>query len=131
MKLDPIRAAAPGPAIPRVVIASRKMLYEDAGDEVPVFLTIYNPGEQQVLTLTITQGGAPFTGTLDYPGATGSGGSWTLDLPANSVWFGTIAESIYDGATTSDTSWEATLTTGDGTIIGVPSITRYLYEPTP
>ncbi len=115
--------------VARAVIASRQLEYTNAGDDVPVFLTVYNPGPEQIVTLSITENGAPATLDLAYPGAARSGDGWTLDLPENSVWFGTIADSTYDGTTTADTTWTATLTGSDGSVIGEPLSARYLYSP--
>jgi hypothetical protein len=51
-----------------------------------------------------------------------------LELPENSVWFGTIASASYDGTSTDDVVWEATLSDTNG-VLGVPVVARYLYQP--
>lgn len=126
--VDPIRTTSLSGALPRVVVASRRFQYQDAGDEVPVFLTLYNPGAAITATLSLSRDGLPFEGVLDYPGATQEGDGWTIDMPENSVWFATLDSSTYDGTTVDDTLWEATLFE-NGSLVGVPSIARYLYTP--
>lgn len=123
--VDPIRLEAPV-SVPRVVIATRRQRYEDAGDAIPVFLTVYNPGPARTATLAVTKNGAP-AGDIRYPGAARSGDRWTVEMPENSVWFGTIDETTYDGGP-ADVTWTATLS--DGAVIGAPSVARY-YGQTP
>lgn len=129
--LEPVRATDVTPPVPRVVISSRKMLYEDAGDEVPVFLTLYNPGVAVTVNLSLWRDGALYQGEIGYPGADGATGSWTLDLPENSVWFGTVLTDVYDGVTIGETTWQASITAGTGALIGVTGVARYMYQPAP
>lgn len=124
--LEEVRAEPIPGAIPRVVIASRRQEYSVAGEEISVFLTLYNPGEAAAFRLDIQVNGAPFSGELTYPGATQDGEPWVLDLPDNAVWFGTLETSTWDGATAQDLSWEATLMGADGAVIGVTTAARYL-----
>jgi hypothetical protein len=126
--VEPIRTGPASGKTPRVVLSTRRMRYEDAGDDIPVFLTIYNPGPARTATLTITQAGSPFSGELDYAGATRAGDSWTLEMPENSVWFAAIDETTYDGTPGKDVTWEAELSDGDG-LIGIPAVARYLTGP--
>jgi hypothetical protein len=62
-----------------------------------------------------------------YPDALAAGDAWTLTLPEDSVWFGTIATGTYDGASTDDVTWTAALTI-DGADPDV-STARYLTAP--
>lgn len=127
--IDAARVEPIGGAIPRAIIATRKMQYEDAGDDMPVFLTVYNPGAERVVTLTILQDDVVPDLELAYPDAEVDGGVWTLTLPENSVWFGTIASSTYDGVSVSDVTWSAELLDTAGARIGVPVIARYFTSP--
>ncbi len=113
----------------RVVLATRRQHYQDGGEEIPVFLTLYNPGPARSAKLAITLRGAPFDGVVDYPGATGSGGIWTLDMPEDSVWFATIDTTTYDGTSIDDVMWQATLSDEAGAPIGVTATARYITEP--
>jgi predicted outer membrane repeat protein len=49
--LEPLTQSSPSGPIPRAVISSRRMLYQDAGEEVPVFLTVYNPSTATTVSL--------------------------------------------------------------------------------
>lgn len=129
VQLGAVRSAPIGAPTPRVVIASRRQVYEDAGDAVPVFLTLYNPGPELRATLTLTRDGAPFAGDLDYPDAARDGDAWRLVLPENSAWFATIEEGSYDGVSAGDVTWEATLLDADGAVVGLPSTARTLFVP--
>jgi hypothetical protein len=121
------RASSGAAPVPRVVLATRRLLYEDAGDEIPVFLTVYNPGPATTAALALTRGGALYTDALGYPGAVADGDGWTLDLPEDSVWFGAIASGTYDGAATDDVTWTATLS-AEGAAPDT-STARYLTAP--
>lgn len=128
--LDPIRTAPVTGPLPRAIVSSRKLHYEDAGDDVPVFLTLYNPGPDLAATLTITHAGQPFAGELAYPGAIRDGDVWVIDMPENTVWFTTLDETTYDGATIDDVTWEVTITdAATGVALGVPVRARYLLAP--
>jgi predicted outer membrane repeat protein len=127
VQVDPVAAGPVASETPRAVIASRKLRYEDVGDLVPVFLTVYNPGPERAVHLAISQDGAPFAGELAYPGTTRDGDGWSIDMPENSVWFATIDASTYDGSV-DDIAWEASLT-DEGGVIGAPTIARFLFDP--
>lgn len=126
--LDAIRTAPLSAPTPRAVIASRRLHYQDAG-EVPVFLTVYNPGAARTATLAITRNDLPFSGEMAYPGATRAGDGWTLALPENSVWFTTLDVETYDGVAVDDIAWEAILRDEEGELLGVPVVARYLFGP--
>lgn len=125
IEVDAPREGPIGDPLPRVVLATRRTRYEDAGEAIPIFLTLYNPGPEARFTLTVTRDGAAWA-DLDLPLATAVDGGWSLDLPENAVWFGQIAEEQSDGVTESDITWEATLLDADGAMVGVPSLARYL-----
>lgn len=127
--LGTVRSEPIGDPVPRAVLASRRLDYQDAGDDVPVFLTVYNPGGARTATLTITRNDLPFDGELDYPGATRAGDAWSLELPENSVWFTTLDRTTYDGTSVDDVTWQATLLDADGALLGVPVVARYLFGP--
>jgi hypothetical protein len=124
--IEPSAVPTAGPRM-RVVISTRRQHYEEPGDAIPVFLTVYNPGPAATTTLWLTRNGVPFTGDLDYPGAAqlDADERWTLDLPENSVWFGKIDETTYDGTSVEDVTWQA------ATPYTVPVIARYITSPIP
>jgi len=96
----PALAAPRPPAIPRVVVSTRHIVYEHAGEPMPVFLTLYNPGPARdvVLHLLLRWGDeAPsfFRGAIDFPGAVREPDGWRLAMPADSVWFATVLSPTY------------------------------------
>lgn len=128
VQLEPLRSAAPSGPIPRVTVTSRKLRYVDAGDEMPVFLTLYNPGPERAVELEIEHemdGVAEvWDGALAYPGAERRGEVWTLSMPENSVYFAQIETGTYAPPAQVQTGhWRAALrdaATGD--LIGVESV---------
>lgn len=110
-------------ARPRVIIATRRTLYQDAGDTIPVFLTLYNPGAASTQTVVIHRNFEAFEGPLDYPGAVDNGDTWTITMPQNSVWFGVIDETTYDGTAMDDVTWTASFAYTE------PVVARYVTAP--
>ena len=125
-----VRDANIGAPIPRVVMAPRRMHYMDAGDTIAVYLTLYNPGPAATFSLDLRERGNPFPGSLAFPGASQKDGIWTFVMPENSVWFGTIDESTYDGTSVDDIEWMASLLDAtSGEMIGRTSVARYVLSP--
>ena len=130
VRVESPRSTPIGEAIPRAVLGTRQVHYEDTGEEMPIFLSLYNPGPRLTIQLAIQADGAPFTGELAYPAGTRTETGWTLDMPENSVWFATILESAYDGITEGELAWTATLSdSATGAVIGVPSATHAVLQP--
>lgn len=97
---EPVLTEAVSTVTPRVTITTRKLRYEDTGDDMPVFLTLYNPGSELQLELSIfiqyEDGPAiPFDAELDFPGANSSAGVYSLTMPENSVYFTTLLSPVY------------------------------------
>lgn len=97
---EPILTEATSTVLPRVTITTRKLRYEDIGDDMPVFLTLYNPGSQRELELSLfiqyEDGPAiPLDVELDFPGVSSSSGVYTLTMPENSVYFTTLLSPTY------------------------------------
>jgi len=118
---DPVLSAPPEGPQPRLTIAPRKLRYVDSGDEMPVFLTIYNPGEERTVHLEIRRGddaGAddPWTEDIAFPDAAAEADGWALVLPENSVYFNEILNETYTPGADRLTFWQATLTE-DGAVI--------------
>ena len=117
-------------ATPRVVVSTREVRYEDAGEDMPVFLTVYNPGSARSVDLSITKDGAAWSEAIELPGAEVTRTGWHVDLQENSVWFGTLNDSTYDGVTVGELEWAATLTEpSSGVQIGVTSYARAVLSP--
>ncbi len=108
---------------PRIVIATRRMRYQDSGDAIPVFLTIYNPGAEAEATVVIHRNSVPFAGPFEYPGSVDTGDTWTITMPENSVWFGRIDETTYDGVSIDDVTWTASFA------YTAPVLARYVTAP--
>ena len=87
----------------RVGLTTTRLRYHQDGLEMPIFLTLYNPGpsrEVDLLLLLQYGGGAamPYLGEPAFPGAERRGDVLRLTLPEDSVWFGTVVEPGYDPA---------------------------------
>jgi hypothetical protein len=85
---------------PRVTITTRHIVYEQEGIPMPLYLTLYNPGESRevVLYVMLQHGqGAPafFRGSIGLEGATREGEGHRVTLPSNSVHFATLVEPAY------------------------------------
>ncbi len=130
---DPPLTEAVTAATPRVTVSARKLKYVDAGDDLSVFLTVYNPGPERSVHLSIvhTEGAvdAAWLGALEFPGATQNGDGWDITMPENSVFFQQIESETYSGNDgTNGGFWRSTLS-DDGTTIGVESVARYDFTP--
>ena len=84
----------------RVTITTRKIKYDTAGEEMPVFLTIYNPGPARKvdLTLMVQYGQYPpfwYTGPLGLPGTPKGGEAVRIALAANSVQYAKLMAPKY------------------------------------
>ena len=111
----PVRTSAVTSPETRVTITTEKLIYKSAGEAMPVYLTLYNPGarrEVELLIMISYGGGAPVTyrGNLDFPGATRAGVRWKLTLPANGVYFTRLMAPAYAATTgLSEGAWHAAL----------------------
>lgn len=129
--LQPVLEAPPVLDGPRVVVALGKLSVGE--DElVPVYLTVYNPGAETQLTLTLTHAengvAAPFEGDIGFPGAQRlEDGVWSLHMPAEGVWFSEFSTVSWDGGEAIDGAWTATLSQQDE-VVGRPSVGRYATE---
>ncbi len=131
---DPVLEAEPTGPITRVTITSRKLTYVDNGDDMSVFLTLYNPGPERSIHLDIALAAgsvpAPWAGELDFPGATAAGGGWDLTLPENSVFFTKLQEGDYSGDDgTGGGYWSAAISdAANSAPIGIESISPFDYS---
>lgn len=115
-----------GEAVPRVTITTRHIVYEPAGEPMPVFLTLYNPtaASREVVLHVLLQYGeeAPlfYRGAIDFPGAVREPDGFRLTLPANAVWFTTLVAPTYaPGPTRQSAAWHAAIFDAEsGTRIG-------------
>lgn len=111
----PVLTAAVTTPETRVTITTEKLNYKTAGEAMPLYLTLYNPGAKREVELLIllSYGGAPpvhYRGKLDYPGAKRAGDRWTLTLPANSAFFTTLMTPTYTAADgLKEGTWHAAL----------------------
>lgn len=117
----PVLQDPPGQlAEPVVTITTRRLVYDEAGLSMPVFLTIYNPGAPVDVDLFLFveyegQSPIPYQGELDFPGAKRQGPGFGLTLPENAVYFTRLAEPEYVPGYTSAGHfvWRASLHNSD------------------
>jgi hypothetical protein len=133
---SPALDAPPARGVPRVTITTRHLVFDQAGEEMPVYLTLYNPGAaREVVLHVLLQYGdeAPmfYRGPLDFPGAVREADGLRLTLPADSVHFSILAEPAYvPGTTTIPAWWHAVLfDAATGERIGDPCAIRFDLAP--
>ena len=136
VEFEPVLTEPVSDPTPRVTITTRKIRYVDAGDSMPVFLTLYNPGAARRLKLVVehkrgTTAATAYDGTLDFPGAVREASGYVLAMPENAAYFTTlVAPTLAADATASDDTWSATIQDPDsGASIGDPSEARYEIRP--
>ena len=129
---EPVLTEAPAGPQPRVTITTRKLFYGEAGEPMPVYLTVYNPAEARevVLTVLLSWGDeppVPYEGPLGWPMAEAEPGGYRLALPEDSVWFSTLLTSAYaEWAGPQQGMWHAVLTDGDtGEVVAGPCSIRF------
>ena len=111
----PVRTSAVTTPETRVTITTEKLNYKTAGEAMPVYLTLYNPGasrEVELLIMISYSGGPPipYGGKLDFPGATRAGDRWLLTLPANAAYFSKLmAPAFAKTAGLSEGAWHAAI----------------------
>ena len=116
---EPVLDSAVSAPTPRVTITTRKLRYQDVDDPMPVFLTVYNPGAERNIELSILVAYGdgppiPYSAPLDFPDSAGGGEGYHLSMPANSVYFTTLLEPVYDGVpVVSSGHWYAAIFDGD------------------
>jgi len=96
VEFEPVLEGPAEEALPRVTVTTRRLVFDEPGEEMPVFLTLYNPGEELEVELTLLfQYGertpVPYQGPLDFPGQEIERGLYTFNLPENSVFFDILA----------------------------------------
>jgi hypothetical protein len=117
----------------RVMITTRKIRYNLDQEEMPVFLTIYNPGAAREVELFVyLQYGAigplPYRGTISFPNAEKTASGFKLKLPENSVFFDTLIKPNYEEQKAlPEGRWYAVLVdSSTGERIGETNFARFL-----
>jgi len=102
-QLEPIAEQARIDASPWAAITCREIRFASVGQEMPVYLTLYNPGAADVdvlVALGLTYGDRvrmPYSGPLDLPGAEATAAGHRLTLPAGTVTFTELMRPSFDG----------------------------------
>ncbi len=120
-------------ATPRVTITTRRLRYDEAAQEMGVFLTLYNPGPAKSFELRILlqyEGGlsVPYLAPLGLPEETVDTGGHRFSMPQNSVWFATLAMPSYDPLNRmgGGGAWNAALYDPEsGALVGIPCRARF------
>jgi len=91
----PVAQAPTARPTTRVTITTRKYRYFDDGEQMPVFLTLYNPGPAREVELAVLLqygDGAPiyYRDDVGFPEADLNGDTWRLELPENAAWYGEL-----------------------------------------
>ena len=124
-----------GEGPPRAVVSTRKLRYVDAGEPMPVFLTVYNPGPARrvELAVVLTWGDRQsllWRGPLAFPGAVEVDGLLLLDLPEDWVFFATLLTAELPSRVAAEARWTAVLFDPDsGSSLGPASEARFELRP--
>ena len=117
----------------RVSITTRKLRYNEIDEKMPVFLTIYNPGEEIELELLILlkyPNGISFYYTLplDLPNVEMIQGVYKFKMPKNNVYFTKLLEPDYKHVDDLESGeWVAVIFNADsGNKIGDISSARFV-----
>jgi hypothetical protein len=101
---------------PRVTLTTRRQVYDVAGYDMPVFLTLYNPGPEKSFELRVhvRYDGlppVPYVLPLGLPSEQRELGMYRFAAPGNSVSFHVLATPTYDPERNLSTHgwWSATL----------------------
>lgn len=128
VSFEPPLTSPPTGPMPRVHLTSRKLKYVDAGDAMPAFLTIYNPGPELQVRLLLEDEGGTWAGELPFPGATRDDDAWLLTLPENSVFFEQVEDGTYDGSAGGG-FFRSELQDTSGATLGVASHAPFDFAP--
>lgn len=102
-QLEPILEEPVDAASPWAVITTREIRYTGPAQEMPVYLTLYNPGDEALETLAVVvlsygeRARIPYSGPLDLPGAEAAEAGHRLVLPAGGVMFSELMRPVFDG----------------------------------
>ena len=101
---EPFLTAPAGGPIPRVTITTGKLGWEKDGEDMEVFLTVYNPLEARALELVVYLSypglpALPYRGPIDFPGAEATDEGYRLSLPENAVYFSRLLAPPYPADT--------------------------------
>lgn len=102
-QLEPILEEPVDAASPWAVITTREIRYTGPDQEMPVYLTLYNPGTEalEILVVVALSYGErvriPYSGPLELPGAEATEAGQRLVLPAGGVMFSELMRPVYDG----------------------------------
>ena len=101
-QLEPaLDQARDGPS-PWAAITTREIRYKSDDQQMPVYLTLYNPDEaRDVVLVAVVQYGErvrlPWSGPLELPGAEPVAGGHRLTLPAGGVMFAELMAPYFSG----------------------------------
>lgn len=131
--LAPVAEGPIAAPAPRAVVTTPEFRYEVVGDAMPMNLTVYNPGEDRMLFLSlfVRVGDGPLVPWRGDPGSTGlgqAGDSFILWMPADSLLFERLAApALPEGPLPPSVTWIAALHDAEtGALLSEPLATRVL-----
>ncbi len=131
VQLEPVLTAAVESPSPRITLTTRRLHYDEPGEPMAVYLTVYNPGAEAAfemrLLLVYDGGGAfPLLQPVGLPDETVRGGSHHFQLPENGVFFSELLSPTYAGTQgLSGGHFVAALYDHEGALLGRPSEIRF------
>jgi hypothetical protein len=131
VQLEPVLTAPVEGPSPRITLTTRRLHYDEPGEPMRVYLTVYNPGAEAAfemrLLLVYDGGGAfPLLQPVGLPDETVRGGSHHFQLPENGVFFSELLSPTYAGTQgLSGGHFVAALYDHEGALLGRPSEIRF------
>lgn len=122
---EPVLEAPVAAPTARATVTTRKIRYQNEGEPMPVFLTVYNPGEARdyeiLLLLEWGDDGprVPYLGALALPEYARDGELHRFHMPTNAVHFATLVIPEYAPLATDHGTWHVALfDAADGSAVG-------------
>jgi hypothetical protein len=131
VSFEPILEEPVAGPTPRVTLTTRRLHYDEPGETMRVYLTVYNPGLEGQFELRILlsyDGGitVPYVTTIGLPYEHVRGAGHHFKMPENSVYFTTLLNPIYSGTGGNPGGeWRAALYDSQGALVGQVSEIRF------
>ncbi len=128
---EPVLGEAVVAPTPRVTLTTRRLHYDEPGEPMRVYLTVYNPGAEASFELRIMLSydglqQVPYIVPLGLPYEEVAGGCHHFTMPENGIYFKTLLNPIYAGTGgITGGHWRAALYDAEGAVVGQVSEVRF------
>jgi len=131
VSFEPVLEEAVAGPTPRVTLTTRRLHYDEPGEPMRVYLSLYNPGPEATFELRIllSYDGSrtvPYVAQIGLPYEEVQGASHKFKLPDNGIYFTTLLNPIYAGTGGIPGGfWRAALYDSEGALLGQVSEIRF------